>query len=330
MTAAAADTQDIYVEKAQPVESAPGARRRPLGGPGRREGHDRGQGPCRAVRVRVLVHAARRGHRSRSDRRSSPTRVRWSGFEAGGAAELGALAIDRSQSAAGLPRRAAILEDAVRRIRLRRPGWPHRPATGGAPYRIAPAGAARSRCRGTSAGTSGRGWTALDRTSVATRSRSGVSSSPPNAQPGAFEPHRRTALGPVGAERRGLQAASTRRVWPGTRGQPGARFSARCARTDDADDELRQALLRWDRRMTADSPEAAAYIRWEAALKKARLATRPGVLVGRVRGSRRGDAGAVACHAVANLVRRRRRDAAARPAVVGIARRGAKTSLGKA
>jgi penicillin amidase len=268
MTAAAADTQDIYVETLNPSNP--------------RQVRDGGRWVDMVVEKDTI---AVKGHAEPLEYEYSYTphgvvialdrqhelayTVKWSGFEPGGAAELGALAINRSQSAAGF-------RDALRHWRMPsaefvfadRDGHIGRQVAALVPNRSGWSGALP--VPGHERRYEWRGWTALDRRSVELDPAASYVVSA-NRSPARVNRivERLSDLSARSVE--GFkQLQHDVLAWNAGQLVP---LLARLRAEDGAVDELRQALLRWDRRMTAGSPETAAYIRWEAALAR-KLASR--------------------------------------------------------
>jgi penicillin amidase len=275
MTAAPADTQDVYVEKLNPANP--------------RQVLDDGRWVDMVVEkdsIRVKGHAqpfeyeyryTRHGVVFGLDReRNLAYAVRWSGFEPGTAGELGALAIGRASSAGEfrdalrywkMPAADFVYADTDRQIgRQRAVLLPQRGGWSGA----LPVPGHEGRYEWS-------GWTAFERLPFELNpARAFVYS----ANDSRARSNRVIELLPAAATRsvegfKRLQHDVT--AWNAQQLVP---LLARLEADRSDVEELRQRMLKWDRRIIPDSPEANSYLRWESALLR-NLALRrlPGALV---------------------------------------------------
>ena len=275
LTAASADTQDVYVEKLNPSNP-----RQVLDG-------------NRWVDMVVEKDSIRvKGHAKPAEYEYSHTRhgvvfgldrernlaytVRWSGFEPGTAGELGALAINRASS-------AGEFREALRDWRMPASEFVYADADGHVGRQLAALMPQRAGWSGALPvpGHDGRyewsGWTPFERLPFEV--------DPPRAFVYSANDNRARSNRIVES----LTAAAARSVddfkrlqhdvmaWNAQRLIP---LLTRLESDRPEVEDLRQRILKWDRRITPETAEASAYIRWESALLR-NLASRrvPGDLV---------------------------------------------------
>jgi penicillin G amidase len=269
MTAAGADTQDLYVEKLNPANIRQFADRgrfvdmvfekEAVAVKGSKESFEYE----RQYTPHGIVIAVDR------DRNLAYT-IRWSGAEPGAAAELGALAIDRARSWSEfrsalacwkMPSAEFVYADADGHVGRQlvaltpaRRGW-----TGTLPV------------PGDSREYEWRGWTALDDLPHAQDPASGFVASASDS---------RARLNRIGetlelTRSRGIEAFKQLQhdvlAWNAQQLVP--LLSSVHAERADVED-ARQRLVRWDRRLTVDSPDASLYVTWERTLIAALAARR--------------------------------------------------------
>jgi penicillin amidase len=201
--------------------------------------------------------------------------LRWSGFEPGGAAELGALAIGRAQSGEAFRRTLARWKmPAAEFVYADVDGHVATQAAGLVPQRAAGRGALPS--AGWTREAEWRGWLSLDRLPRAAVSQGGLAVVAPASQ-ARRERILELVKGPavtVGAIRSVL---SDTFAWNASQLVP---LLTTLRATDPIVEVARQRLLDWDRTMTPQSTGALLYAVWEHALLRRLAALRiPSVLL---------------------------------------------------
>ncbi len=188
--------------------------------------------------------------------------LRWSGVESGAAAEMAAPGIDRAQSWPEflvalsrwkMPTAEFVYADVDGRVATHTAGLvPVRPAgRGGLPS----AGWLRD--------ADWRGWLPADRLPSSDGRRDGVLV----AAPGSVARSQRAAERLAGSTTPAGARAALRDVLSWNAGQLVPLLSAVSA-SDPVVEGARQRLLRWDRAVTPDSPDALLYVIWEHALRR--------------------------------------------------------------
>jgi penicillin amidase len=269
MTAASADTQDLYVEKVNPANA--------------RQIADRGRFVDMVVeRDAVAIKGSKEpfeyerqytphGVVIAVDREKNLAyTVRWSGAEPGAAAELGALAIDRARSWSEfrsalarwkMPSAEFVYADADGHVGRQlvaltpgRPGW-----TGALPV------------PGDTREYEWRGWAALDSLPHALDPASGFVASANDSRARLNRIDEALDL----TRWRGIEGFKQLQhdvlAWNAQQLVP-LLTRAHAGRADVEDAKGR--LVRWDRRVTVDSPDAALYVTWERTLAAALAAGR--------------------------------------------------------
>jgi penicillin amidase len=269
MTAAAADTQDIYVERVNPANI--------------RQIADRGRFVDVVVEKEVVAVKGSKepfeyerqytphGVLVALDRdRHLAYTIRWSGSEPGAAAELGALAIDRARSWSEfrsalarwkMPSAEFVYADVEGHVGRQtvaltpgRPGW-----TGALPV------------PGDTREYEWRGWATLDSLPHALDPASGVVISANDSRARLNRIDEVLALGRSRSIEGFERLQHDVLAWNAQQLVP-LLVPLHPGRADVED--RRQRLVRWDRRVTVDSPEAALYVTWERTLVAALAARR--------------------------------------------------------
>jgi penicillin G amidase len=270
MTAADADTEDLYVERLNPdnshqIEAAGGWRNTTVV---RESVWVKGSAVPVTFDREYTPHGVVIGVDREKGRAFA---LRWSGFEPGGAAELGALALDRAGS-------AAELRTALARWKMPAVEVVYADAADGAiASQVAALAPLRRGADGRlpAAGWTGPvdwiGWRTLDELPHATNPPVGFVASANRSR--ARTERLRTVLAPPRSfsidDFKQLQHDVT--AWNASRLVP-VLSRLRAPRPDV--DEARRRLLMWNRRVSADSTEAALYVGWELAAKRMLAARR--------------------------------------------------------
>lgn len=268
MTAAGVDTQDLYVERVNPDSP--------------QQVLDRGRWVDMVVRTDAI--GVKGSNEPRPSESSFTTHgpviavdpeqhlayvLRWSGAEPGAAAEFGALAIGRAQS-------AAEFREALTRWKMPAAEFVYAGVDGSIGRQVAALTPMRGGWNGALPvpGDTGRyewrGWAPLDRLPRASNPATGVVTSA-NDNPARLSRITEALADPAARGIEGFQhlqhdvlAWNAERLVPLLEGLQPDRPEL---------EDVRQRLLRWDRRISSDSPDATVYVTWERELL-ARLAAR--------------------------------------------------------